>query len=271
MMADFGRSRLAVAGLVILLLLVMVAVFAPWLAPCDPWQLDLPGELAGVSRLHWLGQDQLGRDILSRLIYGSRVSLLVGVTVVGFSLVTGTLIGAWAAYRGGLADAVLLRVMDVMLAFPGILLAIALISIMGPALKTVIIALSVMGWVGYARLIRGQVLAEKEKEYILAARAAGAGEWRIISRHLLPNLLAPLIVEATFGIAGVILAESSLSFLGLGPQDLPTWGGALNEGVRYLLFAPHLSLFPGLAIMVTVLAFNFLGDGLRDCLDVKRD
>jgi peptide/nickel transport system permease protein len=269
-MKRWWRHRLALAGLVILLLLVLMALLAPRLAPFDPWQLDLPGELEGPSALHWLGQDQLGRDILSRIIYGSRVSLLVGVVVVGFSLVFGTLVGAYAAYRGKWLDAVLLRIMDVFLAFPGILLAIALISIMGPSLKTVIVALSAMGWVGYARLTRGQVLAEKEKEYVLAARAAGAGSLRVIVVHLLPNLAAPLIIEATFGIAGVILAESSLSFLGLGPQDLPTWGGALNEGVRYLLFAPHLALFPGLAVMITVLAFNFLGDGLRDYLDVRK-
>lgn len=269
-MMGFRRHRLALVGLLILLLLVVMALLAPHLAPFDPWRIDLPGELEGPSFSHWLGQDQLGRDILSRIIYGSRVSLLVGIVVVGFSLVFGSLVGAYAAYKGNMWDAVLLRVLDVMLAFPGILLAIALISIMGPSLKTVIVALSAMGWVGYARLTRGQVLAEKEKEYILAARASGAGSLRIIVLHLLPNLAAPLIIEATFGIAGVILAESSLSFLGLGPQDLPTWGGALNEGVRYLLFAPHLSLFPGLAVMITVLAFNFLGDGLRDFLDVRK-
>ena len=269
-MMRFWQHRLTLVGLLILLLLVVMALLAPQLAPFDPWQIDLPGELEGPSMVHWLGQDQLGRDILSRIIYGSRVSLLVGIIVVGFSLVFGSLVGAYAAYKGKLLDAVLLRVMDVMLAFPGILLAIALISIMGPSLKTVIVALSAMGWVGYARLTRGQVLAEKEKEYILAARASGAGSLRIIVLHLLPNLAAPLIIEATFGIAGVILAESSLSFLGLGPQDLPTWGGALNEGVRYLLFTPHLSLFPGLAVMLTVLAFNFLGDGLRDYLDVRK-
>jgi peptide/nickel transport system permease protein len=266
----FFHHRPAVAGLAVLLLLVLVAVCAPYLAPFDPWQLDLPGELEGLGAVHWLGQDQLGRDLLSRLIYGSRVSLIVAFTVVSFSLVTGSLIGGLAAYLGGVADALLLRVMDVLLAFPGILLAIALISIMGPSLTTVIVALSAMGWVGYARLVRGQVLAEKEKEYILAARAIGAGPGRILGRHLLPNIAAPLIVEASFGVAGVILAESSLSFLGLGPQDVPTWGGALNEGVRYLLFAPHVSIFPGLCIMVTVLAGNFIGDGLRDALDVRR-
>ncbi|MBN2332928.1 MAG: ABC transporter permease [Deltaproteobacteria bacterium] len=270
MMRGFSRHRLAMAGLAILVLLVVVALLAPWLSPFDPWQIDLPGELEGPSRLHWLGQDQLGRDLVSRMIHGARVSLLVGISVVSVSLIFGTLIGAYAAYKGGLADAVLLRIMDVMLAFPGILLAIALISIMGPSLKTVMVALSVMGWVGYARLARGQVLAEKEQEYILAARSCGAGSLRIIVFHLLPNLAAPLIVEATFGVAGVILAESSLSFLGLGPQDVPTWGGTLHEGVRYLLFAPHLSLFPGLAIMLTVLAFNFIGDGLRDSLDVRK-
>ncbi|MBN2231693.1 MAG: ABC transporter permease [Deltaproteobacteria bacterium] len=269
-MRRFFHHRPAVVGLAVLLLLVLVAVCAPYLAPFDPWQIDLPGELEGPGAVHWLGQDQLGRDLLSRLIFGSRVSLIVAFTVVSFSLVTGTIIGGLAAYLGGFADALLLRVMDVLLAFPGILLAIALISIMGPSLATVIVALSTMGWVGYARLVRGQVLAEKEKEYILAARAIGAGAGRILGRHLLPNLAAPLIVEASFGVAGVILAESSLSFLGLGPQDVPTWGGALNEGVRYLLFAPHVSIFPGLCIMVTVLAFNFIGDGLRDALDVRR-
>lgn len=263
-------DRLAWVGLVIIGLLLVTALLAPFVAPYDPLAIDLRGELEGPGAGHPLGQDKLGRDILSQIIYGSRVSLVVGLVVVGISLLIGVSLGAAAGYFGGVFDTILMRIVDILLAFPGILLAIALTGILGPNLRNIILALCVLGWVGYARLVRGQVLAEKNREYVLAARAIGASHPRIILRHILPNCFAPVIVEATFGLAGVILAESSLSFLGLGPQDVPTWGRLLNEGAQYLLFAPHVATFPGIAIMLTVLAFNFIGDGLRNRWDVKR-
>jgi len=263
-------NRLAWVGLGIIGLLLVTALVAPFVAPYDPLAIDLRGELEGPRIGHPLGQDKLGRDIFSQVIYGSRVSLVVGLVVVGISLLIGVSLGAAAGYFGGAFDAILMRIVDILLAFPGILLAIALAGILGPNLRNIILALCVLGWVGYARLVRGQVLAEKNREYVLAARALGASHPRIILRHILPNCFAPVIVEATFGLAGVILAESSLSFLGLGPQDVPTWGRLLNEGAQYLLFAPHVATFPGIAIMLTVLGFNFIGDGLRNRWDVKK-
>ena len=263
------NARLPIIGALLIAALGLVALAAPWIAPFDPTALDLAGELEPPSSAHLLGQDRLGRDVLSNLVLGARVSLTVGIIVVAITAFFGILLGSIAGYFGGAIDAVIMRIVDILLSFPGILLIIAIAGVLGPNLINVILALSVVGWTGFARLVRGQVLALKEREFILAARAAGAGPLRIIVRHMLPNLLAPVIVQATFGIAGVILAESSLSFLGLGPQDVPTWGRMLQEGTNYLLFAPHLSIFPGLAIMLTVLAFNFLGDGLRDRLDPK--
>ena len=263
-------NRLAWIGLIIIGLLLVTALLAPLLAPYAPLAIDLTGELEGPRQGHLLGQDKLGRDILSQIIYGSRVSLVVGLVVVGVSLVIGVTVGSMAGYFGGIFDMILMRIVDILLAFPGILLAIALTGVLGPSLKHIILALCVLGWVGYARIVRGQVLAEKNKEYVMAAKALGGSHTRIIVRHILPNCFAPVIVEATFGLAGVILAESSLSFLGLGPQDVPTWGRLLNEGTQYLLFAPHVATFPGIAIMLTVLAFNFIGDGLRNQWDVKR-
>jgi peptide/nickel transport system permease protein len=263
-------NRLAWAGLIIIGLLLTTALFAPLLTPYDPLGIDLRGELEGPRPGHPLGQDKLGRDILSQVIYGSRVSLVVAVVVIGISLIIGVALGATAGYFGGVFDTALMRIVDILLAFPGILLAIALAGVLGPSLKNIILALCVLGWVGYARLVRGQVLAEKNREYVLAAKALGGSHPRIILKHILPNCFAPVIVEATFGLAGVILAESSLSCLGLGPQDVPTWGRLLNEGAQYLLFAPHVATFPGIAIMLTVLGFNFIGDGLRNKWDVKR-
>ena len=263
-------NRLMVLGTVIVGGLVFTALFAPVLAPYDPAVIRLDGELDGPGRAHLLGQDQLGRDILSRIIYGARVSVAVGFTVVAISMCLGTLIGSLAGYFGGVTDQVVMRVVDILLAFPGILLAIAITGILGPSVVNVIFALCVLGWVGFARIVRGQVLSVRTSDYVLAARAIGAGPARIIGLHILPNVMAPVIVEATFGIAGVILAEASLSFLGLGPQNVATWGSMLNEGADYLLFAPHVATFPGVAIMIVVMGINFLGDGLRDMLDVKR-
>jgi peptide/nickel transport system permease protein len=263
------KSPAAVIGLVVLALVAACAVFGPWLAPRDPEALDLNGSLEGPNAAHWLGQDELGRDLASRLIAGARASAFVGVVVIAISATIGVLVGLLAGYLGGLVDQIVMRLIDVLLAFPGILLAIAVTGILGPSLRNVILALSILGWTGFARLVRGQVLTLREREFVLAARSYGASVPRILRRHILPNVLAPVLVQATFGLAGIILAEASLSFLGLGPQNIPTWGAMLSSGVDYLLFAPHLSVAPGLAIMLTVLAFNFLGDALRDKLDPK--
>jgi peptide/nickel transport system permease protein len=263
------RSPAAKAGFVLIALLVLAALIGPWITPHDPGQVNLGAVLEGPSTDHWLGQDELGRDMFSRLVVGARASALVGFVVIFISVVVGTFIGLVAGYLGGIVDQIVMRIIDVLLAFPGILLAIAVAGILGPSLGNVIFALSLLGWTGFARLVRGQVLTLREREYVLAARSYGASTPRILWRHILPGVMAPILVQATFGMAGVILAEASLSFLGLGPQDMPTWGAMLSSGVDYLLFAPHISIAPGVAIMLTVLAFNFLGDALRDRLDPR--
>ncbi len=269
--ARFGRlSPLAALGLLILIILVFMALFAPLLAPYDPTAVRLAEGLSGPSITHPLGQDKLGRDILSRIIYGARISLYVGVFTVTLSALIGTMVGAVAGLLGGVVDEVVMRLIDILLAFPGILLAIAFMAVLGPSLNNIVIALTVLGWVGYARLVRGQVLALREFEFVQAARALGADTRRIITRHLLPNVLGPVIVQATFGMAGAIVAEAGLSFLGLGTQPPnPSWGSMLNDGREFLLISPHLTTFPGLAIMAVVLGLNFLGDGLRDILDPR--
>lgn len=266
-----SKNKPALFGLSVLVVFFLVALFAAFLAPADPSELHLEEGLNGPSPHHLFGQDKLGRDILSRMVYGSRISLLVGITVVSISLMTGLIIGSVAGYFGGLLDEAIMRVVDIFLAFPGILLAIAITAVLGPSLRNVLIALCLMGWVGYARIIRGQILSVRELEYVQAARANGASPLRILSRHILPNIMAPVIVEATFGMAGAIIAEAGLSFLGLGVQPpTPSWGSMLAEGRQFLLLAPHLTTFPGLAIMLTVLGLNFIGDGLRDAFDVRQ-
>ena len=265
------KNKLALVGALIILVLIVAAIFAAFIAPYDPLEQNIIERLSPPSKDHWFGQDEVGRDILSRIIYGSRISLRVGIFTVSISLLVGLVIGSISGYYGGLVDEVFMRVVDILMAFPGILLAIAMVAVLGPNLNNVILALCLIGWVGYARLVRGQVLYLRELEYVAAARALGASPARIISLHIVPNLIAPVIVEATFGMAGAILAESSLSFLGLGAQPpTPSWGSMLNVGREFLLIAPHTTTFPGLAIMLVVLGFNFLGDGLRDYLDVKR-
>jgi peptide/nickel transport system permease protein len=266
-----GFSPLPV-GLLVLSGLVGAALLAPWLAPWDPSEIHLEGKLNRPSPSHPLGTDALGRDVLSRVIYGARVSVLVGFTTVGVCFVFGTLVGFLASYYGGFLEEGLMRFVDILLAFPGILLAIALTAILGPSLKNVILALCVMGWVGYARIVRAQVLALRDAEFVLAARALGVRDARLLVRHIFPNILAPLIVEGTFGMAGAVLAEAGLSFLGLGTQPpTPSWGSMLNEGRQFLFVFPHLTLTPGVAIMTVVLGLNFLGDALRDRFDVKRE
>jgi peptide/nickel transport system permease protein len=255
-------------GFTIVALAVLAAAFGPLLVPFDPAAQDLAQRLAGPSLHHPLGLDELGRDILARLLYGARVSLMVGVTVVAISASAGTVIGAVAGYLGGTLDQAVGRLMDILLAFPGILLAIALVATLGPGLSHVILALVVIGWVGYARLVRGQVLKIRELEYVQAARALGAPFGRIVIRHVIPATLSVVTVQATLGMAGAIIAEASLSFLGLGVQPpTPSWGMMLDAGRAHVFDAPHLTLFPGLAIALLVLGFNFAGDAVRDRMD----
>jgi peptide/nickel transport system permease protein len=250
---------------------LFVAAAAPWLAPADPARQLLTRRLEPPSREHVLGLDELGRDVFTRLVRGARVSVVVGLSVVLLSGLIGTLIGAIAGFVGGRVDALLMRATDVFLAFPGILLAIALVAVLGPALRHVVIALVTIGWVGYARLVRGQVLQVREREFVEAARASGLPGYRTLLWHVLPNVLPTLSVQASLGMAGAILAEASLSFLGLGIQPpTPSWGAMINAGRGHLLDAPHLSLFPGVAILVTVMGLVFLGDALVDRLDPRQ-
>jgi peptide/nickel transport system permease protein len=258
------------AGAALTLLLFVAAVAAPFLAPHDPSAQDTSRRLEGPSREHLMGLDDLGRDVLSRIVWGARVSLRVGLTVVLVSSLIGVALGALAGYFGGAVETLVMRVCDTLLAFPGILLAIALVAMLGPNLDNVIIALSIIGWVGYARLTRGQVLKVRQMDFVVAARALGSRSGRVIARHVLPNVINPVIVMATLGLAGAILAEASLSFLGLGVQPpTPSWGAMLTSGRRYIGQADHLAIFPGLAIMLAVMGLNFLGDGLIDALDPK--
>ena len=247
------------------------AVIGPFASPYDPARQELALRLASPTLAHPFGLDELGRDILVRVLAGARVSLLVGITVVAVSASVGTLLGALAGYCGGLVDDVIGRAIDTLLAFPGLLLAIAMVAALGPSLVNVLAALTSIGWVGYARLIRGQVLRGREMEYVQAARALGSGTPRILFHHLIPAAMPALLVQATLGMAAAIIGEASLSFLGLGVQPpTPSWGTMLNGGRAHILDAPHLTIFPGLAIALLVVGFNFVGDGLRDRLDRRR-
>ena len=264
------KNKLTVIGFIIVLAFIFVALLAPYLAPYNVYTQDLNNRLIPPEKGHIMGFDDLGRDILSRVIYGSRISLKVGIFTVTISTIFGIFIGSIAGYFGGRVDETIMRVIDILLAFPGILLAIAIISILGPGLNNVIIALCLVGWVTYARLVRGQILSIKENEYILAVKALGASTPRILVFHIIPNIISPVMIQATLGIAGAIVGEASLSFLGLGTQaPTPSWGSMLNDGRRFILNAPHMTTFPGIAIMLVVMGFNFLGDGLRDILDPK--
>jgi peptide/nickel transport system permease protein len=269
-----GNARhnpLAAAGVALIVVFVIVALFAPWIAPRDPAAIDLPTRLDTPSAAHWFGTDELGRDILSRVVYGARISMLVGTCVVLTSLGLGLVIGSVAGYYGGGIDRfVNIVLMNAFLSFPGILLAIAFVAFRGPGIFNLVVALSLGGWVGYARLVRGQVLVAREREFVEAARALGASDLRIIVRHILPNIIQPIIVQAAIGMAGAILAEATMSFLGLGvPPPTASWGAMLNDGRAHLFDAPHLVLFPALAVMLAVLSFNFIGDALRDYLDPR--
>jgi len=252
-------------GVLIVSVVILAAIAGPWLVPFDPSAQELALRLEGPSWLHWFGLDELGRDILSRIMSGARVSLLVGLTVVSVSASIGAVIGSLAGYYGGAVDEAISRLIDILLAFPGLLLAIALVAVLGPSLTNVVLALSLIGWVGYARVVRAQVLQAREFEYVSAARAIGAATPRILIRHILPAVLPALSVQATLGMGGAILSEAALSFLGLGVQPpTPSWGAMLNYGRAHVLDAPHLTVFPGIAIAVVLLGLNLLGDSLRD-------
>jgi peptide/nickel transport system permease protein len=265
------QQPLALAGGVLLTAFVVCGVAAPWLAPHGPAAIDLLHRLESPSAAHWAGTDELGRDTLSRLLWGARISLTVCTTVVAVSLVLGLSIGGLAGYLGGWIDTALTTfAMNTFLALPGILLAIAFAAFLGPGFSNLVIALAIGGWAGYARLVRAQVMAVRDREYVDAARALGASGVRIFFRHIVPNILQPVLVQAAIGMAGVILAEATLSFLGLGiPAPAPSWGAMLNDARSHLFDSPHLVLFPAAAVAGAVLGFNFVGDALRDQLDPR--
>jgi len=266
----FRTNRFAVYGGSIVVLLLILSFLAPYLTPYSPDDLDAYHVLLPPSSQHWLGTDELGRDVLTRIIYGARVSLKVGFVSVGIAALIGTVAGLFAGYYGGWVDQVLMRFVDIMLCFPTFFLMLAVIAMLEPSIWYIMIIIGLTGWMGVARLVRAEVLSLRERDFVLAARAIGASDMRIIFRHILPNALSPVIVTATLGVAGAILTESALSFLGIGVQPpIPSWGNMLTAGKDYLEFAWWLSLFPGLAILVTVIAYNLVGEGLRDALDPR--
>jgi len=258
-------------GAAIVLAIAVLAIAGPAIAPVDPSAQNLPLRLNGPSLAHPFGLDELGRDVFARILVGARISFFIAIVVIGVSAVVGTLLGAVAGYFGGWVDEVISRVTDTLMAFPGLLLAIALVAVLGPSLANTLFALTAIGWVGFARLVRGQVLRAREFEYVQAARALGATTSRLLLRHVVPSTLPAIVVQATLGMAGVVISEAALSFLGLGVQPpTPSWGSMLSGGRVHLLDAPHLTVFPGVAIALLVLGFNFLGDGLRDLTDPKQ-
>jgi peptide/nickel transport system permease protein len=266
----FRRNRIALVGLIIIAIFLIVAVAAPWLTPHNPNAVELSQRLIPPNREYLLGADNLGRDILSRIIAGSRVSLWVGIVSVGLSMAIGVTAGLIAGYRRGAVETLIMRLVDVFLAFPVIVLAIAIMAVRGPGLTNVMVALAIVYWTTYARVTRGVALVIREEDYVLAARSIGVSNLRIMVRHILPNAIPPILVIASLGMGNAILAEAALSFLGLGIQPpQPSWGSMLSFGMQFLRDAPYLSTFPGLAIFVTVLGFNLLGDGLRDALDPR--
>ena len=268
--ARLRRNRMAVAGLTLVLGLFVVAIFASWIAPYDPNHIDLKQVLMPPSSGHLLGTDMLGRDVLSRIIFGSRVSLLVGFVAVGIATLIGLVVGSLAGYYGGLVDQVLMRLVDLMLCFPTLFLILAVIAVLGPSIWNIMVVIGITSWMGVARLVRAEFLSLREREFVAAARALGATDARLILRHLLPNALAPVMVSATLGVAGAILTESFLSFLGLGVQPpTPSWGNILTAGQANIEIAWWLSFFPGLAILITVMSYNLLGEGIREAIDPR--
>lgn len=269
-MHRLSKSPLAMFGLTVVLLLVLLAIFAPYVAPYKETQMDLMNRFSGPSMKHLFGTDQFGRDILSRIIYGSRISLQVGLIAVSIALVVGGLLGAVAGYYGGKIDNLIMRAMDILLAVPNTLLAIAIAASLGPGLFNLMIAVGISAVPGYARIVRGSVLSIRGEEYVEAARSVGSSDARIILHHILPNSMAPLIVQSTLGVASAILNAAGLSFIGLGIQPpTPEWGAMLSGGREYIRDYSYMTLFPGLVIMLTIMSLNFLGDGLRDALDPK--
>lgn len=266
----FRRNRFAMAGAFVVAGLFLLSFLAPYITPCDPSAIDAYHVLLPPSAEHWMGTDELGRDVFTRIIYGARISLKVGFVAVGIAIAIGTVVGLLAGYYGGWLDSTLMRFVDIMLCFPTFFLILAVIALLEPSIWYIMLIIGITGWMGVARLVRAEVLSIKERDYITAARSIGASNVRIIFRHILPNAAAPVFVAATLGVAGAILTESALSFLGIGVQPpTPSWGNILTSGKDYLEFAWWLSLFPGLAILITVLAYNLLGEGIRDALDPR--
>lgn len=266
----FRVNRFALAGAVVVILMFMVALLAPLISPHDPAAIDAYHILLPPSLDHWMGTDDLGRDVLSRMMHGAGISLMVGFVAIGIAIVIGTVVGLLAGYYSGWADAVLMRFVDIMLCFPTLFLILAVIALLEPSIWYIMIIIGLTGWMGVARLVRAEVLSIRERDYVLAARSIGASDLRIIFRHILPNVMGPVLVSATLGVAGAILTESALSFLGIGVQPpTPSWGNILSAGKEFIEFAWWLSLFPGLAIMVTVLSYYLVGEGIRDALDPR--
>lgn len=264
------KNKFALLGLIFIFFVFFIAIFSSYIAPYDPYRINVYKVLEPPSIEHPFGTDELGRDVFSRVVYGARVSLEVGFLAMGIAILTGTILGAIAGYYGGWIDTVIMRLVDVMLAFPTLFLILAVVAVLEPSIYIIMVVIGLTGWMDVARLVRAEVLSLKEREFILAARAIGAGSGRIIFKHILPNAIYPVIVAATFSVGGAILIESGLSFLGLGIQPPePSWGGILSIGKDYITVAWWLSLFPGIAIFLTVLSFNLLGEALRDAIDPK--
>jgi peptide/nickel transport system permease protein len=266
----FKKNRLGVGGLVIIVIVFFIAIFAPFLSPYDTGKTDVSLKLKSPSFQHYLGTDQLGRDVFSRMLYGSQISLSVGFVAVGISILIGILVGAMAGYKGGWVDSLLMRFVDIMLSFPSFFLILTVVAILRPNIYNVMIVIGITSWEGTARFVRAEFLSLRERDYVQAARALGVKDRRIIFRHILPNALAPVFVTASLGVASAILIEAGLSFLGFGVQPpAPSWGNILTEGRTYIFDAWWLTVFPGLAILITVLSFNLFGEGLRDALDPR--
>ncbi len=266
----FKKNRLGVGGLVIIIIVFFIAIFAPFLSLYDPGKTDVSLKLKSPSFQHYLGTDQLGRDVFSRMLYGSQISLSVGFVAVGISILIGILVGAMAGYKGGWVDSLLMRFVDIMLSFPSFFLILTVVAILRPNIYNVMIVIGITSWEGTARFVRAEFLSLRERDYVQAARALGVKDRRIIFRHILPNALAPVFVTASLGVASAILIEAGLSFLGFGVQPpAPSWGNILTEGRTYIFDAWWLTVFPGLAILITVLSFNLFGEGLRDAIDPR--
>ena len=266
----FSKNKLALTGSAIVLFLLIVSIFAPWIAPYDPGAIDLKQVLAPPSAQHWFGTDQLGRDVLSRMIWGARISLTVGFVATGLAILIGMLLGAVAGYYGGWIDTLIMRFVDIMLCFPTFFLILAVIAFLEPSIWNIMLVIGLTGWMGVTRLVRADFISLRERDFVRAARAIGAADARIIFLHILPNALASILVAATLGIAGAILTESALSFLGIGVQPpTPSWGNILTAGKDNIDIAWWLSLYPGLAILITVVGYNLLGEGIRDASDPR--